>query len=172
MQIYTEFDDQKNDNPFTEREMEILDDASTEATVEFLQLAYRRYNQNQNGDNAFSIAATLSALFQYKRAIEWFKKAIELNPEDWEAKGFLVYNCSQVGDNEAVIKYAMELLDCSKASEPDFRDEVYCMLADGYFFLENIDEAIKWQERILSESKSKELIEHTRELKKEWESYK
>lgn len=41
-------------------------------------------------------------------------------------------------------------------------------MADDYFFSGDIEEAIKWQDKILKESKNKDLIEHTKNIKCEW----
>lgn len=166
------FEDWKIDMPFTEKELKILADEKAEASVEFLQLAYRRYAKEKSGDNAFSIAATLSILYQFGKAIEWYKEALEINPEDWEAKILLIYNCQQCERYKEAIQHSMELLNFDKAEEDDFRDEIYCLLADGYYFSGNIEEATKWQDKILEESKNKEIIEHTKRVKKLWSESK
>lgn len=166
------FEDSHNEAPFTEDELEILGDGSVESSVEFLQLAYRRYAKEPSGDNAYCIGAVLSNLFQHEKAVVWLKKAVEYNSEDWEAKGLLMANCSQIEQYETSSKYALELLESSLDNTPDFRDIVYCTLADNYFNAGNVHEAIKWQDRILAESKNRELIEHTQYLKNEWENYR
>ena len=63
---------------------------------------------------------------------------------------------------------AEKLLTFGKASEPDVRDELYCMLADAHFFNGDVEEAVSWQDKILKESKNKDLLEHTKEIQKKW----
>ena len=75
----------------------------------------------------------------------------------------------QCEEYEKFIATAERLLEVPKAKEPDFRDEIYCMLADGHYFSGDIATAVIWQERILKESKNKELIEYTKNLKRRWE---
>ena len=165
------FEDQGNADPLTDREMEILNDENSIADFEFLQLAYRMYAKENTGDNAFRVGAALSGLFQYEKAIDWYKRAVEFDSEDWEAKGLLVYHLAHCEQYELSVKYAIELLEHERASEPAFRDEVYCMLADGYFFQGDVKEAIRWQDKILEESNNKDLLEHTKHVKAEWKSY-
>lgn len=74
----------------------------------------------------------------------------------------------QCEEFEKSVSLAKRLLECPRISEPDFRDEVYCIMADDYFFSGDIEEAIKWQDKILKESKNKDLIEHTKNIKCEW----
>ena len=49
-----------------------------------------------------------------------------------------------------------------------FTDEVYSVLADDYYLSDHIVEANKWLDTILKESKNKDLIEHTKNTKREW----
>ena len=80
----------------------------------------------------------------------------------------LAYIYSQCGEHEKTIQLAKKLLTFEKASELDFRDELYCMIADGYFFDGDIEEAVLWQDKILEESKNADLIEHTKRIQREW----
>lgn len=122
----------------------------------------------QTADNAFRVAGTLRNLFQYKKSVLWYEKTLELDPNDIETMGTLAYVYSQCEEYQKAIQMAEKLLKCDRISEPDFRDEVYCMLADANYFEGDITKAISWQERILSESKNKELIAHTHKIKKQW----
>lgn len=153
----------------TEDELHYAENLSEGEDEEFLPYAYRMYANDPSADNAYQIASTLRNLFQYKMAIQWYEKTIELDSEDWETTGILAYMYSQCEEYEKFIATAERLLEVPKAKEPDFRDEIYCMLADGHYFSGDIATAVIWQERILKESKNKELIEHTKKLKRKWE---
>lgn len=155
-------------SPLTQEEIDRAEELGDDENMEYLPYAYRMYAANQNADNAYRIAATLKNLFQYRMSIVWFEKTIELDPEDWETTGILVYVYQQCEEFQKSVSLAKRLLECPRISEPDFRDEVYCIMADDYFFSGDIEEAIKWQDKILKESKNKDLIEHTKNIKCEW----
>lgn len=164
------FEQPKVLNPLTEEEVEYAENLGEEECTEFLPYAYRMYASEPSPDNAYRIATTLRNLFQYKRAVFWYEKTLELDPEDWDTAGMLAYLYCQCGEYEKSAQMAEKLLTFSKAKEPDFRDEIYCMLADAHYFNGNIAEAISWQNRILTESKNSDLIKHTKTVQKEWKS--
>ena len=138
--------------------------------IEFLPYAYRLYAQESSADNAYAVATTLRNLFLDEKAIPWYEKTLELDPTDWETACFLAYLYSQWERFEDAIALAKQLLTFDKAEESDFRDEVYCMLADANYFNGDIEEAVAWQDSILRESKNKELIIHTKRVQKQWKS--
>ena len=167
--LTSEFAEPKNLEPLTEAEWKKVEDIGEEEDKDFLPYAYRIYANEPTADNAYQVAATLRNLFQYKMAIPWYEKTLEFEPDDWETKGTLAYMYSQCEEYGKMIMTAESLLELPKASEADFRDEIYCMLADGYYFSGDIAMAVIWQERILKESKNKELLAHTKKLKSTWE---
>ena len=169
--LTSEFEEPKNLDPLTEAEWKKVEDIGEEEDKEFLPYTYRIYANEPNADNAYQIATTLRNLFQYKMSIPWDEKTLEFEPDDWETKGTLAYMYSQCEEYEKMITTAESLLEVPKASEPDFRDEIYCMLADANYFKGDIAMAVLWQERILKESKNKELLTHTRKLKSTWEEF-
>ena len=61
-----------------------------------------------------------------------------------------------------------DLLDRIPDEETDLRDELYCIVADNYYFDNKIEEAIKWLELVLKESKNKDLISYTDDMIKKW----
>ena len=153
----------------TDEELEEIGDVDDLSDMEYLPLGYRLFNMNPTDpDGAFLVGMALCNLHQYSKAVEWFEKTIELDPGDWDTKGRLAYVYSQCERYDDTIRLAEELLKVPNASEPDFRDEVYCMLADAYYFSKDIDAAVSWQDKILDESSNKELIEHTKQVKETW----
>lgn len=165
------FDIPENLIPLNEKELEYMEKFDEEGNyIEFLPYAYRLYAQESSADNAYAVATTLRNLFQYEKAIPWYEKTLELDPADWETACFLAYLYSQCERYEDAIAMAKQLLTFDKAEESDFRDEVYCMLADANYFNGDITEAIAWQDNILKESKNKELIIHTKRVQNQWKS--
>ena len=165
-----EFDPPTNMTPVTKEELDKVGDLDNLTDFEYLPIGYRLFEyQKQDADGAYLIGKALCNLHQYTKAINWFEKVLELDPEDWDTMGLLIYVYSQCEMHEKAVDLAKRLLDSPTAVEKSVRDEVYCMLADGYFFQGNVAEAVMWQERILQESCNKELIEYTKNLKKQWE---
>ena len=157
-------------SPLSKEEWDYVQELGDEGNDrEYLPYAYRMYAEDPSADNAYQIAVALKNLFQYKMSIPWYEKTLELDPDDWETMGILAYVCSQCGEYERMLQLAEELLKLPKAREADFRDEVYCMLADGNYFLGDIEKAVAWQDKILEVSKNKELLKHTKNIKKSWE---
>lgn len=155
--------------PLTQEEIDRIENLNENENIEYLGYAYRMYASEQNADHAYKIAASLTNLFQYKMSIPWYEKTIELDSEDWETTEILIYVYQQCGEFEKAIALTKRLLKCPEIADPDFRDEVYCILADNYFFNGDVSEAIQWQDRILEESKNSDLIEYVKDTKREWE---
>ena len=166
------FEEPEDMRPLTEDEIDYASGLGEEENREFLMYAYQMFASEPSGDNAYCIASTLRNLFQYKKSITWYEKTLEFDPNDWESMMFLSYLYCQRKEYDKSIQMAETLLGLDKAKEPDFRDEVYCMLADAHYFNGNLDEAVSWQYRILKESKNKELIDHTKKVQKDWKSVK
>ncbi len=163
------FEQPEDLSPLSEEELDYIEDLRDEGNDrEYLPYTYRMYANEPTADNAYAIADTLRNLFQYERAIPWYEKTLEMDPDDWETAGLLAYVYSQCGKYEKTIQMAEKLLTFGKASEPDVRDELYCMLADAHFFNGDVEEAVSWQDKILKESKNKDLLEHTKEIQKKW----
>ena len=137
--------------------------------IEFLALAYRMYANAPSADNAFKVAATLKNLFQYKLSIPWFEKVIELDPDDLETAVILSYVYQQCEEYEKSIQLTKKLLETSYNSNANIRDEMYCIMADNYYYSGDVENAVFWQNKILKESKDKDLIEYTKNVKREWE---
>lgn len=166
--LTSEFEKPEDLRPLSEEEFRYAEELGDEENKEYLPYAYRMYAAEPSADNAYRIAATLKNLFQYKKSISWYERTLELDPEDWNTAGLLAYIYSQCGEYEKSIRMAERLLTCNKASNPDFRDEVYCVIADGYYLNGDISEAVSWQDKILKVSKNRELIEHTKRIQREW----
>ena len=165
------FEQPEDLSPLSDDELKYIEELEDEGNEKvYLPYAYRIYANQPSADNAYAVAVTLRNLFQYERAIPWYEKTLEMDPEDWETAGFLAYIYSQCGKYEKTIQMAEKLLTFGKASEADARDEVYCMLADAHFFNGDIENAFYWQDRILKESKNKGLIAHTKEIQNNWKS--
>lgn len=163
------FEPPTNMKPVTRAELDEIEDIDALSPLEYLPIGYRLYHEyGDDAEGAYTIAKALCDLHQYTKAVDWFEKVVELDPDDWESKAMLAYLYSQCEMYEAFIAMAKSLLDGPEATDSAYRDEVYCMLADGYFFSQNIKEAISWQEKIIAESKNKDLIGYTKNLKKEW----
>lgn len=157
--------------PLTNEELERMEEMGDDEDMEYLSYAYRLYSSEPSADNAYKIAVTLRNLFQYKKAIPWYEKTIELDPTDWETMGILTYMYSQVEEYDKCIQSAFNVLTHEKSNEQDIKDEIYCILADSYFMKGDVSEAISWQNRILNESHNNELIKHTLNVQSEWKSF-
>lgn len=156
--------------PLTAEELDKVKDIAAVSDMEFLPLAYRMYNNEPTADNAYNVGAVLSNMFQYKLSIPWYEKTVELDSADWETKGMLACVYSQCGEYVKFIKLAEELLANPNDFDPDFKDGLYCMLADTYYSRGNIETAISYLDRTMKESKNKELTEHIRYTKNIWMS--
>ena len=126
------------------------------------------YANNPTADNAYAIAISLNNCYQYSMAIPWFEKTIELDPEDNYARGKLAYIYQQVEMYDKSTETVKDLLDRISDEETDLRDELYCILADNCYFDDKIEESIMWLERVLQESKNKELISYAEDMVKKW----
>ncbi len=135
---------------------------------EFLPYGYRNFYASPTADNAYEIAEALSALYQYDSSLSWYKKVIDIEGETWNNSSYMPYLYQQSGNHDKAISVAVDLLKYSEAKENDVKHEIYGIIADSYYYLNNITEAISWLEKILAESKNEELIKHTASTKETW----
>ena len=101
-------------------------------------------------------------------AIPWFEKTVELDPDDIYARGKLAYIYQQLEMYDKSTETVKDLLDRITDEEVDLRDELYCILADNYYFDGKVEEAITWLERVLQESRNEDLISYTTDTLKKW----
>ena len=155
--------------PLTKEEECFIKEMEDDRFMEFLPYAYRKYAFDRSADNAYNIAACLHNLFQYRMAIPWYEKTIELAPDDREAKETLVYMYQQCEEYDRSKALALELLEEAADESTAYKDELYSVIADDCCFGGDPDEGIKWLDKILKESNDKELIEYTKNTKKLWQ---
>ena len=163
-----EFLDTGDKTPLTKEEEEYANELTDDQNLEYLPFGYRMYANNPTADNAYAIAISLNNCYQYSMAIPWFEKTVELDPEDNYARGKLAYIYQQVEKYDKSTETVKDLLDRISAEETDLRDELYCILADNCYFDDKIEESIMWLERVLQESKNKELISYAEDMVKKW----
>ena len=166
--LTAEFMQPKDLRPLSKEEERRYQELGDDENMEYLSYSYRKFANEQTADNAYAIADSLSRLYQYKMSIPWDEKTIELDPGDYETMGALVYVYQQCREFKKSTALALKLLSNSPEEDQDYRDEVYCVFADNCYFDGDIDEAISWLDRVLRESKNKELIEYTKETKRVW----
>ena len=166
-----EFLDTGDKTPLTKEEEQYANELSDDQNLEYLPFGYRMYANNPTADNAYAIAISLNNCYQYSMAIPWFEKTVELDPDDIEARGKLAYIYQQVEMYDKSTETVKDLLDRIPDEETDLRDELYCIVADNYYFDNKIEEAIIWLERILQESKNKDLISYTEDMIKKWKKF-
>ena len=154
--------------PLTKEEERFIKEMDDDDFMEFLPYAYRKYAYDQSADNAYNIAACLQNLFQYKMAIPWYEKTIELDPNDKQTKETMVYMYQQCEEYDKSKALALKLLEEAEGENADYIDELYGVIADDCCLGGDPDEGIKWLDKILKESKNDELIEYTKNTKKLW----
>ena len=163
-----EFLDTGNSEPLTKKEKEYVDSLTDDQFLEYLPFAYRMYANDPSADNAYGIATSLNYCYQYSLALPWYEKTVEIDPEDLQTKGTLAYIYQQLEMFEKSTEIVDELLKVISEEDTDLRDELYCIMADNSYFEDKMEEAITWLERILQESKNKELLSHIATTMAEW----
>lgn len=166
-----EYMDNGNRTPLTAKEAAYADGLADEESKEFLPYGYRSYANEPSADNAYKIAASLNICYQYSLALPWYEKTIELDPGDLATKGVLAYLYQQLEMFERSSEVGKEIMNSIDENDEAIRDELYCLFADNCFFMNDVNEAIAWQQRILKESKNKELLAHTKTTMEDWEQY-
>ena len=152
--------------PLSEEEVQIADDLYNEGEyAKYIPFGYRSFRQNPTGDNAFFIAISMRELHQYSKALEWYRKAIEIEGESWDTVSALPYLMAECGLHEEALEASMHLLTFAETEDSNVRHEIYSMLADNSYALYRMDEAISWLDKILEESKDEPLIKHTKETR-------
>ncbi len=159
-----EFLDTGDKTPLTKEEEDYAKGLTDVQNLEYLPFGYRMYANNPTADNAYAIAISLNNCYQYSMAIPWFEKTVELDPEDNYARGKLAYIYQQVEKYDKSTETVKDLLDRISAEETDLRDELYCILADNCYFDDKIEESIMWLERVLQDSKNKELLSYAEDM--------
>ena len=134
----------------------------------FLPFAYRAFRESGSLDSAYDIAKALSSLSQYDAAIGWYERIVETEGESWFSLSALLYLYQQTTQYEKSTLVATKLLAFEEARNPDAKHEIYSVIADNYFYANEIEEAVSWLNKILDESADEELLRHTRFVKEEW----
>lgn len=165
----SEFVDTGDKTPLTPDEQEYVSRLSQDQNKEYLKYGYRIYANDMSADNAYAIASALYMCHQYNLSIPWYEKTIELDPDDFSTMEILTYIYQQCEMYDKSTKIAEVLLEKLNPEKSDIRDELYCILADNCFRLNHISKAIEWQNKIIEESRDKDLIEHTKKVKSVWE---
>lgn len=135
---------------------------------DYLPLGYRSFATTKFTDDAFFIAASLRALHQFKRSVEWYEKVLQIEGDSWDVLTQLVYLYQQVKQHAQSTQTALKLLTYPDSKDSTIRDELHCIIADNYMYQNNIIEAIKWLDIILKTSIDEALIEHTKSTKEAW----
>ena len=134
----------------------------------YLPLGFRNFEHTKSADEAFYVSKALKELYQFEASINWFNKVIEIEGETWDILVNLPYLYDQVNDYEKAKVAAKKMLGYPQAKKDKIRDEVYSIIADNYMYQGELEEGIKWLNKVLEESTDNELIEHTKQVKKEW----
>ena len=163
----SEFLDPGETSPLTPEEEEYVNTLCDDQGKEFLPYGYRIYAQKKDADSAYDVAESLSSCFQYTLSLPWYRKVIELDPEDVVTKGRLGYFYQQCGMFEESVKIGEEALKTPGLDET-IRDEIYCLLADSCLWQNKIPQAVSWLDKLLNESHDKDLIEYTKKTKEAW----
>ena len=154
--------------PLSKEEERKFKELGDDENLEYLSYSYRKFHYDQSADNAYGIAVSLLRLHQYKMALPWYEKTIELDPDDLQTKETIVYLYQQCEEFKKSKALALELLKHYAEDDPSSRDELYCVIADNCFYEEDIDEGIKWLDKLLNESSDTELIEYTKKTRRIW----
>lgn len=163
----SEFLDRGETSPLTPEEEDYVIALCDDQGKEFLPYGYRIYAQTKDADAAYHVAHALSSCFQYTLSLPWYRKVIELDPEDVITKGKLGYFYQQCGKFEEAVKIGEEALKTPGLDETT-RDELYCLLADTCFWQNKLPQAVSWLDRLLSESRNEDLIKFAKKTKEVW----
>ncbi len=168
--ISTDFDVPKNVlTPLSETELKKATDYLNERNLyDFLPYGYRLFYTTKTADSAYDIAESLTALHQYKSAISWYKKIVEIEGETWSNTSLFPDLYQQCEMYEKAISSAKEILMYEEAKEINTKHEIYSIIADNYYYLGKIEEGVKWLNKILDESNDDGLKKHTALVKENW----
>ena len=168
--LTSEFEQPADMEMLSESELEEYYNSGDEASIKFLRYAYRGYHFYPGADVAFDIASSLKDMNQFKLSVPWYEKVIELDPEDLNTKGTLVYLYQQCDDFEKSSTLAKELLSETGEDERAIIEELYSVLADNCYFSGNTSEALDWLDKIMKESSNAELKEYTAGIMEQWQN--
>ena len=137
---------------------------------DYLPYGYRSFCYSNSADEAYNIAWALTSLHQYESAIKWYKKVIEIEGDTWDTNSRFPYLYQQCEMYVKSTEAALMLLEYEEANEPNARHELYSIIADNHYHLNEFKEGIKWLDKVIEESNDEDLLQHTRTVKKYWES--
>jgi adenylate cyclase len=85
-------------------------------------------------------------------AIEYFTRAMELNPDDYESPLLVIASYQKTGDNAMLSHYARVGIERAKQHLEDYPDNprAYYLAATGFLILDQPEEGLKWAEAALS----------------------
>ena len=134
----------------------------------FLPLGFRAFQAAPTGDNAYYLAASLKGLHQYASAIEWFKKAIEIEGDSWDTTSNLPYLLMECGRYYEAIEVTEKLLTFAEAKEEEVKHELYNCLAYNHFYSGQVDAAVPYLDLIIAESKDLNFVDFVKSTKEFW----
>ena len=164
------FDSEDINIPLSEAQIEKANELFSNGDYfEFLPYGYRIFFKTESADSAHDIASALSALHQYDSAIKWHRTVISIEGKTWENCCCLPYLYQQRELHQEAIEAALDLLKYDEAKNDDTKHEIYGIIADSLYKQNKVNDAIEWLDKIITESKDNDLIQHTISVKTSWE---
>ena len=122
-------------------------------------------------DTIFNMGMALEGLFQFERAIKAYEKVVELEGESWDNLRGLPQLYETTGRYADVLRTADILLKMPEAQNIGTRCRLYSYKADAYCYTGRYLAGIQYLDKVIGECDNEEIIEATRENRKDWLGY-
>ncbi|WP_299448972.1 CDC27 family protein [uncultured Phascolarctobacterium sp.] len=133
--------------------------------VDYLPRVYRMYNTNPSANLALAIAGELKMYYQFDMAIEWCKKAVQLEGNQTDTLFLMAQMYLQLEEFDQALDCLERLKETGDYKLANNLANVYALASDVYWMSYKDDEAMKYLDMAITACTIAEETEHMKQVK-------